>query len=270
MGEVYISANQAEKGIALWDKSLQIRKGLNNPLLVNILLDKIGTIYGDNRLFPQALSYFEQFDLGIGEESDKGIMNMKLGITYFYLQKYDKALTHLNQANKFLKNEVRIYFNRGLTLEKLHRYEEALQDFDTAMSIAKDDPHVLYNRAFCLYRLKRYKEAVEEINKYLTKIDKDKDIDALLIRCLCYLNLKQIAKAEADLKQLEQSDKSTAYVFIAKAALAAVSGDQEQAINQIEKAVNIGFQSKYEIENEDVFKGLQSNVRFKQVLEKIK
>jgi tetratricopeptide (TPR) repeat protein len=98
----------------------------------------------------------------------------------------------------------------------------------------------------------------------------EKNIDALLIRYLCYLNLKKTAKAKADLKKLEQFEPNTSYLLIAKAGFAAFSGNKEEAINQIEKAVSMGFKNRYDIENEEIFKSLQENARLKQVLEKMK
>jgi Flp pilus assembly protein TadD len=71
-----------------------------------------------------------------------------------------EALASLDLALVFSRDDVEVYYQRGLALQALGRYEEALACFDRALTIKADSAEIVNARGAVLERLDRSEEAL--------------------------------------------------------------------------------------------------------------
>src|SRR5579871_339370 len=74
-------------------------------------LVKVGNLYYDSKLFPEAIKYYEQAVKVRPENSD---VRTDLGTSYWYIGNADKAISEFNRALKYNPNHPGTLFNMGV------------------------------------------------------------------------------------------------------------------------------------------------------------
>ena len=157
------------------------------------------------------------------------------GSLHANLKDYQKALEDFSKSIEIEPNSATVYGNRGYVLLELKDYNRALEDTDTAIKLNPNDANFYRTRGKIYSKLKNYEKAVENYTKVLEFLPNDylmyfarglaycflKNYDAALADCdsalkieqdggiyqlrgLCYKNLGETAKAEADFAKAKE------------------------------------------------------------------
>ncbi len=187
------------------------------------------------------------------------------GFVYFLQNKYDLALTDYQKVIKLLPDKATPYNNRGVIYGSLDNYENALMDFNKALSINPKFSIVYFNRGMIYSLQKNYNDAIADFDKafqYAREASKKGDesnppigeplesIDLLSIpyvrladvyayRAIPILMTGSTTRAQHDLNNAIsiQPDYATAYYF--RGLIYHQTGDDENAINDFNKVVDL-------------------------------
>lgn len=113
----------------------------------------------------------KMFEKAIGLKKDSANAHFELGRYYYDEDQYEKALFHLEEAKKVLKNEPLVYHYLGLTLCVMDKTDEAKKIFKKALKLEKDDKDYLYFGLFCLSK----REGDEENKAYYKSLIKNQE-----------------------------------------------------------------------------------------------
>lgn len=103
---------------------------------------------------------------------DEGIKTkeiyLNLGICYFNLRSYEKALFYFNQLLEKYPNYSNCYDNRGFLYQKLGKYELSIRDFNKAVSLNPESYKTYANRGYSYFSLYQYELALRDYNKSIS------------------------------------------------------------------------------------------------------
>lgn len=86
-----------------------------------------------------------------------------LGVAYFDVRRYDRALENYNLALSYDPNYASAYNNRGNALAMQGRFKEALPDFTQAVTLKPDYGQGYYNRSLTYANLGLYEQAYKDL-----------------------------------------------------------------------------------------------------------
>jgi tetratricopeptide (TPR) repeat protein len=196
---------------------------------------------------------------------------MSRGAALSNLERYEEALESLQKAIDLDPKYVYAWGNRGTALINLERYEEALESLQKAIDL---DPKYVYpwrNQSDLLGILKRYEEALvsgyqalklapknfECLNSQALLLSFIKDFDKAIIAIDEAINLEpqevllranrsiilaragRYTEAFAECEQAIKQDSKHESGYYAKAGYYALQGEVEQAVDNLQKAIDI-------------------------------
>ncbi|MEM9218169.1 MAG: tetratricopeptide repeat protein [Cyanobacteria bacterium P01_F01_bin.150] len=200
-------------------------------------------------------------------EIDPDLYDASLGkaATLLVLQQYEEALISYDRAISLREDSFEAWFGKGAVLRKLEHYEEAIATYDRAATIKTDSPLVFYNKGLSLIDLNQYDSAIEAFqNAIQLKPDFQK---AWVNQSLALRKVKRYPEADAAcLKaiQLNSEDSDTRY---AQACCDALQNRLDEAIENLELAVQNGSGIIERAKHEDDLENLRSDRRFQALLE---
>lgn len=151
----------------------------------------------------------------------------KAGDILFDSGRYEEAITNYNQAIELAPNNDDAWHDRGSTLSRLGRYEEALTNYNQAIKLNPKEVAGIANKGIILTRQRKYTEA------------------------------------EKCIKQAESMKSESEYVYYAKACFHALQNNEQQALENLEKAINIAPQKcRSEAKTNPDFDRLKDNPEF--------
>lgn len=86
---------------------------------------------------------------------------------------YKNALSDLDKAVRYSKNNLEYITQRARLLYKLKKYRKALDDYNQAIEIFPYDTKIYYERALTEKELKKYDRAINDITRYLKYYNTD-------------------------------------------------------------------------------------------------
>lgn len=118
-------------------------------------------------------------------------------------QRFDEALTDLNQAIRSRRRGNQIYYlHRGCTYYEMGEYNLALSDFNHSLKLQPTDFDALLWRSRILSQKRQFHKALASVNKALA-VSPDNP-QALIIRALCYVHSGQTELAVREAHKLEE------------------------------------------------------------------
>ena len=90
-----------------------------------------------------------------------------LGICFFQLKNYNKALFYIKKAIDNNSEEVGFYINLGNIYKDLKDYEKALEAYISGVKINKESPELFYNIGILYADQHNYEEAIVNYKKTL-------------------------------------------------------------------------------------------------------
>ena len=181
----YYLKGDTKKSMSALNQTVAICKTLDMPNFLATLYGNMGSIYGEEQKYQEAVQYFNK-TLQIFKEQyiPKGEARMlnNLGLIYYKLDSYDLALSYFNES-------IVIYESMGLTNKtgttiadigavyyKQGKYNEAVDKGYKALKILQDI-NDKFSTADCYYMLAQSYLALNEKEKAQHYVDKSLEID---------------------------------------------------------------------------------------------
>ena len=238
------------------------------PQLLHSLLSQLGHLLRKIKHYENSLSCYQKAtDLW----QDNALTFIGQGIALANLERYEEALESLQKAIDLDPKSVYAWGTQGAALANLERYEEALESLQKAIDL---DPKYVYpwrNQSDLLGILKRYEEALvsgyqalklapknfECLNSQALLLSFIKDFDKAIIAIDEAINLEpqevllranrsiilaragRYTEAFAECEQAIKQDSKHESGYYAKAGYYALQGEVEQAVDNLQKAIDI-------------------------------
>ncbi len=200
----------------------------------------LGEIELDKKNFEDATTYFEDAMNVPGIEED--LINrstLGLGAAYFFLHKYNDAITNLSDISfrnpNFEKDKVNFYmaesyFAMGNYKDAINRYNRVDPSDGDLGSMA------LYGKAYCYYELKEYENSARYFTEFIRLFpDDSRAMDARLRLADSYYASKNFAASGKIYKELMHYDKTALnnpYDYYQYAQALFKGNDYQDAINE--------------------------------------
>ncbi|MCR9250092.1 MAG: tetratricopeptide repeat protein [bacterium] len=227
IGLINMNRENFDQALDNLKKSYEISKTLDDEALYGRVINSLGVCYWEKGDYENAIIYFEEsLEFETTAELDSGRIAVRynnVGITNFYLGKYDEAQKQLRTAIAWSTSE-NIQHIKGLSINNLGKVHTALKKYTIADSLlltAYDILEVYGNhrlRAFNLEDLIEYNVAIENyqqafsyqqtlmaINDSILNESKDRDMANLLTRYDAEKKDREILKQQLDLERQQQN-----------------------------------------------------------------
>ena len=161
---------------------------------------------------------------------------LKLAELYFYVKKYQEAITHINAALKIDESIAKAYFLKGMCYKESGDTAKAISSFQTACEQDKDyyDAFVETGR---LFALKGNPLAIQYFNNAL-RVD-PKSTEVVYMVGKFYQDTKKYGPATEAYQKLLQMDPNHRHAMYNLGAIEYVAGkDREKAMGYFTRAIN--------------------------------
>ena len=140
-------------------------------------INKIGNIYTEQGKLNLAIQTFER---GIALEKTDPIgassCYLRIGLTYRYLEKYQKSIDDLTKSIELHPNNSLGYIQRAITYKYMSENEKALEDYDMAIQVDPTDAENWFFRgAFLFDFMSDHKGAINDLEKSISLNPSDID-----------------------------------------------------------------------------------------------
>ena len=200
----------------------------------------LGEIELDKKDFTAASKYFESAMNVPGIQEDLINRSMLgLGAAYYFMHKYNDAITNLSDINfrdpKFEKDKVNFYmaesyYAMGNFKDAINRYNQVSQNNNELGSMA------LYGKAYCFYELKEYENSARAFSEFVKRYpDDSRTFDARLRLADSYYATKNFTASGKIYKELMHYDKkalNNPYDYYQYAQALFKGNDYQDAINE--------------------------------------
>lgn len=227
IGLVNMNRDNFDVAIDFMHQAYDISKTLEDDPLYGRIINALGVCYWENGDYENAIIYFEEaLTFETEAEIDSGriaVRHNNVGITNYYLGKYEKAKEQLITAISWSTNDDFIHY-RGLSLNNLGKVHTAQKKFDIADSLlqlaykilTENGNHRLqafnledlieYNVATNNYpKAFEYQQKLMAINDSILNEAKDRDIANLMARYDAERKDREILKQQLDLERQQQN-----------------------------------------------------------------
>ena len=267
-----------------------------HPKLMYAIFSRLGDLLDSVKLYEDSLDCYQK-----ALELDQGNASSFLGqgVALANLERYEEALKSCQKAIDLEPESVHAWTMRGAVLGNLERYGEALESCQKALDLAPKDVDAWAIRGSILYDLKRYEEAIAACDRAL-EIDSN-NYQALNTQALTLSFIKNFEKAIAAIEQainlkpqqvllranrgiiwaranryteaiaeceqaIKQNPKHESGYY-GKACCYALQGEIEQAIDNLQKAIDIApRRSRSEAKHNPDFDSIRDDERFRALM----
>ena len=160
------------------------------------------------------------------------------GITYYMLEKADKALTDYAHVIQLDLNDAEIYYMRGNVYSGiLEDYQKALADYDRVIQLDPMHAKAHFKRGYIYFQLEQYEKAFADLDRAI-QLDPT-HTRAYHMRGLFYLQLNQYEKALDDLDRTIQDDPENDNVYDMRGSAYIGLKQYEKALADFEHAIEL-------------------------------
>ncbi|MBC7777475.1 MAG: tetratricopeptide repeat protein [Phycisphaerae bacterium] len=210
--------------------------------------------------------------------SSFSVNEISLDSVIFYANK-GLRLIDKNKGARFLQASAELtliigYYNRADNYFENLAFDKAITDFDSILvycRFGKLGTVNFYNRrGLCYYYLKNYEQAISDYQnaiKYDSTLSKKTYLNNIGI---CYVKKRDFRHAKETFKALEKVDTQNAYVFRNWAMYHALQNDNAKAIENLQKAVSLGYKDLKWIETDDSLESIRGEQGYKEIVEQLK
>jgi len=198
--------------------------------------------------------------------------NIKQAI--FFLEKtYSIQRKKLKENHPSVKNTeiglLILYNGRGQQLQAKKNYPAAIQDFQKALEFGADNAAIHNSIGLCYYYQKDYQQALQYYEKS-HQLGFDNKLAHLNNTGMAYAKLGQLAEAKKRFEQLQKLVPDNGLVYRDWALYYALAGDVGQALDHLEKAVQLGYGNLEWVETEEALGGIRKEERYKKIIEQLR
>ena len=193
--------------------------------------DKINNIANQNKKVSEEKVKKKEYDEKMSEAFD----------LIFRKKDYEKARSVLMDARILKDDDETLYYYLGLSNYYLKKYPDAFRSFDKAIQLDPEYALAYENRGDLNYHLENYEEAAADYTKAL-KLGGTMFSDRIYMRRGdCYYYLGKYDEAKLDYGIVASGDKYNAKAYFKLGATYAHLGNEEKALENIEKAKKLGY-----------------------------
>jgi len=254
-GNTYEKLEEYNEAILDYDKAIEL-----NP--------KYATAYGSRGVSYQYLKEYEKaildYDKAIELEPNLATAYSNRGTIYAVLNDYKKAISGCDKAIELNPDNAEFYQNRGSIYSDLKNYHRAIADYDKAIELKPDFVEVYNSRGICYHNLGKYKRAISNFNV------------AIKIKPHAYyynnhghahLKLYQPREAKKSLKKSQKLDPKNSWLYRNWSIYHTTQKDFPKALKNLQKAIDLGYNDKKFLQEEELLDPLRSHPEFKRILD---
>ena len=284
----YQDLGQYEKALEFQEKSIKIMEAVleeNHPDIASSY-NNIAATYQAMGQYEKALKFQGKsikIMEAVLEENHPSLATSYNGIatTYYYLGQYDKALEFQKKAVTIFKETLpvdhpnqkivldvllEIYYSKGMKDFEEKQLKSALANFDSILLYRMDER--VYNYiGLCHYYLKDYDKAIIAYKKAV-------ELNPELRTTYFYNNVgnayvknKDFKEAKASFEEYEKLYPKSGRVFRNWAMYHALKGDKEKALENLKKAIELGYTGLNWLNTDDSMDSLREEQQFIDILE---
>ena len=204
-----------------------------------LLLSKIGWLF-KRKQFSKVLASLEQYNRMDPNSIHYFVLKSAV---HYYLKEYEEGIFVLEEGISRFKNHSGLLQNMALLQSKLGCYDKAAYYSWELIIMDKDNVALRNNYGYYLSKTGDYKQAIEQLN---IAIDLDANYAfAYNNRGYCYMQLDKMEAAKEDILYSLGLDALNAYAYKNRALWHIKKGDLAKAHSDLIKANDLGFESKY-------------------------
>ncbi|GAB4539948.1 MAG: hypothetical protein Tsb0014_30810 [Pleurocapsa sp.] len=254
-GIAYRNLNEYEKAIADFNEAIRLDPELAVPY------NNRGLAYNDLKEYEKAIADFNEairlnpddgdayynrglayryliadYNEAIRLNPDDAVAYYNRGNVYRNLKEYENAIADYNEAIRLNPDDADAYFYRGNAYSDLKEYEKAIADYSEAIRLDPDDAPAYNNRGFAYYGLKEHENATVDYN---VAIRLEPELAYVPYSNLGFIEYEfgNLNKAKNYWQQALEIEPDFAETNLALAVLLYQQGEQEQAVNMAQKAL---------------------------------
>ncbi|WP_457622410.1 tetratricopeptide repeat protein [Persephonella sp.] len=247
MGDIYFANGDYERAIYHYKKALVFSDSEKLAEKLAKAYIKMGDRYLKRKDYEKALDYYIKGislkpSLGINIEKNLGEAYIGVGEILFNKKKYKKAIKYFKKAEKFLKDDFRIFYYRGLSYLKLKDYENAIKDLEKAVSKKEDLYDIKLKLAQLYYKRKDLKNAEKYVDELISQ---NKFLDKV------YMMKGDIYMAKGDTEnafiyyiKAEESGNRSGELYFKISKIYFKKGNSLKTVSYATKAIKKGYKSK--------------------------
>ncbi|WP_293363403.1 tetratricopeptide repeat protein [Microcoleus sp. CAWBG52] len=191
---------------------------------------------------------------------------VNLGNFFITLERYEEALESYQKAIEINPKSANAWSNRGSTLIALERYEEALTACDRAFEIDSSNYRSLNNQALTLSFLNNFEKAIAAIDEAINL--EPQEVLLRANRGIILARAGRYTEALVECEQAIKQDPKDESGYYGKACCYALQGEIEQAIDNLQKAIDIApRRSRIEAKHNPDFDSIRDDVRFRSLMQ---
>jgi len=156
------------------------------------------------------------------------------------------------------------YASRGYCYYRWKEYEKAIIDYNKVIKLDPYDATAYSNRGSCYRGLKKYEKAIDDVNKAI-----ELDVSypySYNIRGYINLKLNQIENAEKDLTKSQELDAENEWLYRNWSIYYTAQKGFPKAIENLQKAIDLGYNDKEFLQEEELLDPLRSHPEFRRIL----
>lgn len=265
-----------------WKEAFQIYKEIYDNSKEHKILFKLGFLASKLKNHAEAITYYKEY-LKINPKDFHTYHN--LGIEYFLMQDYENSKKMLIQSIELKPDFIRSYLLLGYLYEIIEDYQSALKIFSKILQKDRKNKLAAEGIILSLIKLKQYERSFEICNRFLKIYPEDLTLQNLKTGILIYLNkpeefyqeLKEITEKNEKYKLFEKfikdfknqrekkykdfaeevqnkliqktkklQEKEDSKTYLDLSLLSLFSGDKENALEYLKKALETKSKEKLE------------------------
>lgn len=184
--------------------------------------------------------------------------------------KTDFQLGHIQAASSDAERLVKIkpeneysYYNSGYYESRNNHYGKALGNFTKAISFNPELSDAYFERGVICQKYEQYDAAKADFEK-VVELEKENPSNSLLI--FAYLNLGETEKAEQTLNEILSKNPKEISSLYNGACLYSRLGDENKAVEFLEKAFKNGFLNMNQLKTDSDFDPIRENETYKKLV----
>lgn len=190
---------------------------------------------------------------------------------YYDMGKYMPAIEAINRAILLDTEDASIYSKRALMYMYSKKYRNAMDDINSAISLDPDYSYYLIQRGNIFLREGNTESAITDWNKVVEmETARAKDERSEFSLAFAYAHLGRRTETYPLIDSIGKSDKSEKRAEYNKACIYSLLGDEEAALEHLERALQLGFCKFFLIEGDTDLDNIRDTEKFKLLMEEYK
>jgi tetratricopeptide (TPR) repeat protein len=291
LASIYSSLGRYEEALTALQQALKILEAVLEPThpYLATSYNNLALIYQDLGRYQEALTAQQQA-LKIGEavleptHPSLATSYNNLGILYYVMKEPANSIYFINKAFRILKESLSenhpntqqaftdllfVHKKYGTQLFLKDNYKEALQSLDTVTKYQKD-AEARNLKGQCHYKLKQYPNAITSYQKAIEIDSTFKIKDYYNNIGLAYAKNQLFPEAKEAFTEYQKLFPNQGKSYRNWAMYYALQNQKEEALENLKKAIAIGYKDLQWLETDDSMENLRNEAGFKVLLEKLK